>query len=182
MGLDERFVVFFRSVKEECTNRCDPPVLPRQRQLPRRINDGIAQHVFSSVEGYFCKEYFEAIDIVKGDLEKTFKQRNFLIVQKVEKLFIECANGRSFTIPQEIDIHDIDFSKLNLHLKMLPHAIKSTPLNGIHIKEVTKISTICDVFIETPSMKKLLCEVHTLLKIYLTIPVTTQQLKDAFLL
>ena len=47
---------------------------------------------------------------------------------------------------------------------MLSDAIKSTPLNGIHIKEVTKISTICDVFNETPSMKKLLSEVHTLLK------------------
>ena len=52
---------------------------------------------------------------------------------------------------------------------MLPDVIKSTPLNGIHIKEVTTISTICDVFNEQPRMKKLLSEIHTLLKIYLTI-------------
>ena len=70
----EKFEVFYCSVKEECVNRCDLPILPRQRQLPRRINVGTAHHVFSSVEDYFRKEYFEAIDIVKGDLEKRSMQ------------------------------------------------------------------------------------------------------------
>ena len=36
--------------------------------------------------------------------------------------------------------------KLKLHLQLLPDAIKSVKLNGIPIKEVTRISTICDVF------------------------------------
>ena len=98
-----------------------------------------------------------------------------LIVQNIEQLFLEYANGRAYLTPQEIGLYkkDIDLSKLNLHLQMLPDAIISTPLNGFHIKEVTKISTMCEVFNEEPSMKKLLSEVHKLSKIYLTIPVTT---------
>lgn len=83
----------------ECVSRCDPPVLPRQRQLPRKIDDGSSQHVFSSVKCYFCKEYFEAIDLVKNDLESRFTKKSFLTVQKIEKLFFECANGRQFKIP-----------------------------------------------------------------------------------
>ena len=66
--------------------RCDPPVLPRQRQLPRRIDENSAQlHVFSSVEEYYHKLYFEAISIVKGYLEKRFMQKKFLIFQQMEK-------------------------------------------------------------------------------------------------
>ena len=49
---------------------------------------------------------------------------------------------------------DIDFNMLNLHLQMLPDAIMSTPLNGIHIKEVTKISAICDVLMKHQALKK----------------------------
>ena len=37
---------------------------------------------------------------------------------------------------------DIDFNKLVLHLKMLPDAIKVVPLDGMQIREVTKVQTI----------------------------------------
>ena len=40
------------------------------RQLPRRIDDGAAQHTFTSIECFYRKEYFQAIDVVKADLEK----------------------------------------------------------------------------------------------------------------
>ena len=145
---DQRFASFFSSVKVECATRCDPPVLPRQRQLPRRIDDGAAQHTFTSIECFYRKEYFQAIDVVKADLEKRFIQKNFLIAQKIEKMLIESANGRVFMIPDEIKelySKDIDFQKCLLHLQMLPDAIKSTPLNGIPIQQVTLISTICGV-------------------------------------
>lgn len=53
---DQRYASFFNSVKEECFIICDPPVLLRQRQLSRRIDDGAAQHTFSTVECYYRKE------------------------------------------------------------------------------------------------------------------------------
>jgi hypothetical protein len=54
--LDEQFSAFFSDVKQECADRCDPPVLPGQRQLPKRIDNGSQQHVFSSVEAYYRKD------------------------------------------------------------------------------------------------------------------------------
>lgn len=99
---DQRFTSFFSSVKEECVTRCDQPVLPRQRQLPRRMDDGAAQVTFNTVECYHRKEYLEAIDVVKGDLERWFMQKKFLIAQKIEKMLIESANGRAFAIPDEV--------------------------------------------------------------------------------
>lgn len=68
---------------------------------------------------------------------------------------------------------DIDFQKLKLHLQMLPDAVKATPLDGIYVRKVTRVQTICDIFNEQPSVKALLSEVHKLILIYLTIPVTT---------
>ena len=63
---------------------------------------------------------------------------------------------------------------------MLPDTIKSTPLNGIPKQQVTLISTICDVFNETSTLKMLLSEVHKVLKIYLTIPITTANAERCF--
>ena len=41
--------------------------------------------------------------------------------------------------------------------------------NGIPIKEVTRISTICDVFNHQPDFKSFITEVHKHLELYLTI-------------
>ena len=53
---------------------------------------------------------------------------------------------------------DIDMEKLKLHLQLLPDAIKSVDLNGVRIKEVTRMSTICDVFNAQPIFKTFITE------------------------
>ena len=50
-------------------------------------------------------------------------------------------------------------------------------MNDIPIKRVTRIQTLCDIFNYHPSLKMLFTEVDKLLKIYLTIPVTTSTAK-----
>ena len=37
---DDKFKSFFDLVKTNADGKCDPPILPRQRNIPRRINDG----------------------------------------------------------------------------------------------------------------------------------------------
>ena len=67
--------------------------------------------------------------------------------------------------------------KLKLHLQLLPDAINLMPLDGIPIREVTQEQTICD---NQPTLKKSITEVHKLLKLYLTIPVTTASAERNF--
>ena len=86
-------------------------------------------------------------------------------------------------VPQDICTiyrKDIDFNKLVLHLKMLPDAIKAVPLDGWQIHEVTKVQTICDVFNKQTSFKVMLSEVHKLVLLYLTVPVTTATAERSF--
>ena len=71
---DRMFEIFYKSVKEEAEYKCDPPVLPRQRQPPRRLNDGAANHAFQSVEDIYRREYFEAI---RGILKKGLHSKVF---------------------------------------------------------------------------------------------------------
>ena len=41
---DTKFKNFFDTLKQECIDLCDPPTLPRQRQIPRRVDSGSSQH------------------------------------------------------------------------------------------------------------------------------------------
>ena len=69
-------------------------------------------------------------------------QETFLLVRKIESLLLDSANDKDVSIPEKIrDLYegDINFRKLKLHLQMLPDAVKSTPLNGIPIREVTRV-------------------------------------------
>ena len=92
---DEKFQSFFDTVKSEAASKCDPPVLARRKRLPKRIDDGSPQHVFTTVEDMYRKEYFEALDCVKGELERRFQQDNFHFVRAIESILILSANGRT---------------------------------------------------------------------------------------
>ena len=177
---DEAFHSFFEKVKSEAANKCDPPVLPRQRQIPKRINDGASSHNFMAVEDLYRKEYFQAIDCVKGELVRHFHQDNFLLVRNIEAILLKSANGNPGSFPntfQDTFSDDIDMQKLSLQLQILPDAIIS---NAKDLQEVTQVQSICDVLNEQPGIKKLLTEVHKLIRIYYTISVTMASAERSF--
>ena len=110
-------------------------------------------------------------------------QESFSFVGEIEKLLLDSANAKSTSLPEKLESiyhEDLNMDKLKIQLKMLPDAVKVTPMNGIPIKQVTRIQTICQVFNIQPTFKKLLAEVHKLLRIYLTIPVTTSTAERNF--
>lgn len=180
---DDEFEKFFKLVKTEASGLCEEPVLPRIRRPPRQIDDGAPQHVFASVEEYYKREYFEAIDIINGELERRFLQESFSFVGEIEKLLLDSANAKSANLPEKMESiyqEDLDMDKLKIQLKMLPDAVKVTPMHGIPIKQVTRVQTLCQVFNIQPTFKILLTEVHKLLRIYLTILVTTSTAERNF--
>ena len=96
---------------------------------------------------------------------------------------LDSANAKSVNLPEKMKSiyhKDLDMDKLKIQLQMLPDAVNATPLYGILIKQVTCIQTLCQVFNNHPSMKILLTELHKLLRIYLTIPVTTSTAEQSF--
>ena len=81
---DEKFKAFFYAVKHESASKCDPLVMPRRRRSPTRFDDGAPPHVFLTVVALYRKEYYEAFDCVKGELERRFCQRTFFLYRTLK--------------------------------------------------------------------------------------------------
>ena len=110
-------------------------------------------------------------------------QESFSFVREIEKLLLDSANAKSANLPEKIESiygEDLDMERLKIQLRMLPDVVKVTPMDGIHINEVTHVQTLCQVLNIQPSFKILLTEVHKLLRIYVTIPVSTSTAERNF--
>ena len=125
------------------------------------------QHRFKSVE-----DMFRSILMLLIVLWVVLKEDSQLSSSEV--LLLDSANGKPTTLSDDfvsLYTKDIDMEKLKLQLKLLPDAVKTVTPDGIPIRQVTRVQTLCDVL--NTRFKTLMSEVHKLLKIYLTIPVTT---------
>ena len=61
---DSAFEEFYKSVVAESQNLTEEPVLPRQRKLPRQIDDVAPTHHPSTPSEMYRQKYFEVLDIV----------------------------------------------------------------------------------------------------------------------
>ena len=106
-----------------------------------------------------------------------------MFARQTEELLLNSANAKPINLPERmksIYCNDLDMDKLMVQLCMLPDAVKTTLLDGIPIKQVTCVVTLCQMFNNQPSLNILLNEIHDLLRIYLTIPVTTSTAEHSF--
>ena len=72
---------------------------------------------------------------------------------------------------------DLDVSGWNTHQPLLHEIIKKASPD---VRNVTSISTICDVMDSNEVFKEILPAVHRLLRLYLTIPITSATAERAF--
>ena len=102
-------------------------------------------------------------------------------VLAIEVLLIKSANGDDFS--QELKVvenscyqSDLCFNKLEKHLGVLVDVIhQALP----QVKKVTTIRTICEATNKGP-YKVMLEEIHKLLRLYFTIPITSSSSERAF--
>ena len=100
----------------------------------------------------------------------------------LESTLLNSANGLNYE--EELAIleescykEDFDFTKLKCHLALLADTVK---LAIPSIKKVTSIRTICDAMNSQSVYKSMLPEVHKILRLYLTIPITTATSERTF--
>ena len=91
-------------------------------------------------------------------------------------------NNNTICTPKFV-VTDINFDRLEIHLAMLPDVIKTynqrQPPN-LKIKQVTKVATITEILKQDKSSQQLLSELHTLLRLYLTIPMSNATSERSF--
>lgn len=80
---------FYSLVIQEAHELTKEPVLPRQRQIPRRVDDGAPNHHFQSPEDFFRKQYYEVLDLLVSEITKRFNQPAFSVLQEMERMIID---------------------------------------------------------------------------------------------
>ena len=186
---DEAFDKFYETVVNSSKDHTDPPTLPRVRRLPKRLDDGSNPHVFSTPADYYRKMYFEVIDLLLQELSRRFDQASLAVPLAVEKMLLDAANwdGKgTFDVDKDaIQLYseNVDMNKLVNQLKMLPDyitEIKKSVKDFASLKKVTTIRSLGELLSASSFGSGMLSEVDKLLKIYLTLPVSTASAERSF--
>ena len=115
---------------------------------------------------------------------KRFSQESFSFLQEAEKVVIDSCNGVHVELSeafQKACEGDVDVNLLSTQLLLLPDVIKTAnQQHNFTIKKVTSIATVCDVFNACTFAKVMLSNVHHLLRIYLTVPMSSATAERTF--
>lgn len=181
---DEAFNLFYVGVLKSAEELgIDQPQLPRYRRPPRRLDSGSSPHKFSSAKEYYWSLYFESCDLLIQELQDRFDQQEILPpVIALETLLMKAANGEPYDdqlhiVENSCYKNDFNFSVLKRHLSMLVDIVKEA---CPEVKRVTTVRTLCDAMNTNPIFKNIFSEVHKLLWLYLTIPITSSTAERTF--
>ena len=105
-------------------------------------------------------------------------------VQEIEKMVINSCNGKMHAMStdfKKLYADCLDISKLKVQLTLLPDVLKTGNVeHEMGIKTVTTINTVCQLFETCKFAKTMLEEVHKVLQLYLTIPLSSATAERSF--
>jgi len=179
---DKMFHQFYEKTLSQSESLTEPPKLPRPRKLPKRLDSGSPAHQHHCSRDLHCQAYYEALDLVSEEVSRRFQQEDLILIKEIELLMLNTANGNSSVdIPDSIGNFlkdDFDLDRLKVQLNMVPDLIATAFNNSV--KKVTNIRTISSAMLESCIYQKMLTEVHKLLLLYFTVPVTTATAERSF--
>ena len=92
---DAKYNAFYEEVIRTSQGVTSEPTLPRQRKLPRRLDDGANPHVYLTPKDRFRHKYFETLDLAVGEIERRFKQEDIGIIRSLELFLNLMVKGQS---------------------------------------------------------------------------------------
>ena len=174
---DNSFTQFYKDVVDTAIDKnIGKPELPRYRRAPARLENGSLPHRFGMPEEFYRHLYFEACDLLIRELDDRFQVEESLSpVLSLENLLLQAANGESYedvvqSLQSSCYKDDINFNELQKQLPLLVDLIRQAHPK---VSKVTSIRTICEAMNTQNVYKSMLSEVHNLLRLYLTVPITS---------
>ena len=139
---DSKYDSFYEEVMRTSQGLTSEPTIPRQRKLPKRLDDGANPHVYLTPKDRFRHKYFETLELAIGEIERRFNQED-IGLNSLESFLIDNANDNSTSMPDNLETYlkDIgfDLERLKVQVLMLPSVIKTS---SQAIKQVTSVRTI----------------------------------------
>ena len=166
----------------------DEPPEKRQRVTSTRLKDHFHEIVNSctnhlnQVEN-LKSEYIESIDVIKDSLSARFAQDDLDTLMAIETILIKAINGHELDVSLDVlkCFKIINIKILENELKELPTFLKIfNQESSMKIKNFTMISTICDIMNMRPSFKRCNEEIHKLLLLYATMPLSSATAERTF--
>jgi hypothetical protein len=117
------------------------------------------------------------------ELQDRFDQKELLPpVLALENLIVKAANGESYDdsiryLEDSCFAGDLDFDILKRHIPLV-HDLVREAVPGV--QKVTSVRTVCEAMNMSNAYKSMLSEVHKLLRLYLTIPITSSTSERTF--
>ena len=150
----------------------------------QRYNDGSAAHIFSRPEDLHRKDYYQAFDVVVAELNRRFDMPSFSVMKEIESILLQSFNGVHLPFSDEfckLYNDELNFEWLKLQLMMLPDLLKTAnEAEAVRIIRVTSTGTVIDLMIMNSFSQSFLSEVNSLLRIYLTVPMTSATAERTF--
>ena len=87
----------------EARELTEESMLPRQRRIPHRVDDG-APNQFESPEDFFRKWYYEVLDLLVIEITQCFNQLAFSILREIERVITDSCNGKTHVISSNFEI------------------------------------------------------------------------------
>ncbi|CAF4898751.1 unnamed protein product, partial [Rotaria magnacalcarata] len=154
-------------VFKESESLTDKSILARHRRPPKRCQSSSDSVEFSSFEEFYRQQYMESLEIAK-----------FILYAANNSL--DDSNDYFQSI-MDFCYGDIDVEKLKVKALMIVDLFQSAiKTNQMNIKQIAKISTVCEIFNSCEVGKEMFKGYHKLIKLYLTIPVTTATAERTF--
>ena len=102
------------------------------------------------------------------------------MVEEAETYTHEPTLPRRRKVPKKFNDGAPDHHHSSVQLSMLPDVRMANEEHHLGICKVTSVNTVCEIFNICKFPKTMLCEVHRLLRIYLTIPLTSATAERTF--
>lgn len=165
---------------------------PWSRKIPRKLASTGVVVTENMTLGGATKEiseqqslkqaYFEAIDAMKLSLTERFDQQGMTAVCNIETCLLSASNKRELPAPiASLNIPFVDALGLETELRGLPVIINLFNATAdVRIKDITKVSTLCDIFNAIPAAKVANPQIHRLLMLYHTMPLATASCERSF--
>lgn len=148
----------------------EEPSIPRIRKMPRRYESQSTPHDFEIPE-FYRKQYYEIIDQTVSSINERFDSDTMQLLNKMENFII---NGGPVDDISSFYSLDFDSERLVLHRNMLYDIMKTQK------KTPKTVQNVVDFFKSKPENITLFPELIKLMKLVLTIPVSTCTCERSF--
>ena len=157
---------------EACVLGIDAPVIPRTRRAPRRLDSGPDGHSFTTPEEFYRQTFIALIDTALGGIEGRFSSDTWTFLAEVESALV--SQPVTTAVISDFYGSDLNGDRLDLHVSMFHDLMRQQG------KTVTSLGDIVDILKADATIRVLLPELTTAVRLILTIPVTTCTAERSF--